>query len=96
VALVEKIQAGSPKARICYISIVPNLKRWSEVEQVKQVNELASAYCRQHGLDFINVFPLMLGPDGEPKPDIFVTDGLHMNAKGYVIWKSAVLPYLKP
>lgn len=95
VALVEKIQAGAPKARICYISIAPNPKRWNEVDKVKQVNALASAYCQQHGLDFINVFPLMLGPDGKPKPDIFVSDGLHMNARGYAIWKSAVLPYLK-
>ena len=37
----------------------------------------------------------MLGLDGRPKPDIFVEDGLHMNAKGYAIWREAVAPYLK-
>jgi len=45
-------------------------------------------------MDFINVVPLMLGADGRPKPDIFVTDRLHMNAKGYAIWVDAVRPYL--
>jgi lysophospholipase L1-like esterase len=95
VALVGRIRAGSPKARICYISVAPNPSRWSQVEKVRRVNELISDYCRRHGLTFIDVFPLMLGPDGNPKPDIFVADRLHMNPKGYAIWKAAVLPYLK-
>jgi lysophospholipase L1-like esterase len=95
VALVAKIHAGSPKARICYIASAPNPKRWEQVEKVKRLNELARAYCRHHGLTFIDVFPLMLGPDGKPKPDIFVADGLHMNGKGYALWRGAVLPYLK-
>jgi lysophospholipase L1-like esterase len=45
-------------------------------------------------MDFINVFPLMLGPDGKPLPDIYVSDRLHMNPKGYEIWRKAVGPYL--
>lgn len=95
VALVEKIRAGAPKARICYIASAPNPARWAQVEKVKRLNALVKAYCEKHGLYFIDVFPLMLGPDGRPKPDIFRPDHLHMNAKGYAIWQSAVLPYLK-
>jgi len=37
----------------------------------------------------------MLGSDGRPLPDIFIEDGLHMNAKGYAIWKDVVRPYLR-
>jgi lysophospholipase L1-like esterase len=95
VALVARIRAGSHGARICYISSAPNPKRWEQVEKVKRLNKLVSTYCGRHGLEFIDVFPLMLGPDGKPKPDIFAADRLHMNAKGYAIWKRAVLPYLK-
>jgi len=46
-------------------------------------------------MTFINVFPLMLGPDGLPKPDIYVEDRLHMNPKGYAIWKEAVALQLR-
>jgi len=95
VALVKKIRAGAPKAKIAYISVAGNPARWAQLEKVKKVNSLISAYCERHGYDFINVFPLMLGPDGLPKPDIFVSDRLHMNAKGYAIWREAVAPYLK-
>lgn len=95
VALATKIRAALPEARIAYIASAPNLKRWEQVENVKRLNQLAAAYCRRHALDFINVFPLMLGPDGHPKPDIYVADGLHMNEQGYVIWREAVAPYLR-
>jgi lysophospholipase L1-like esterase len=95
VALVARIHAGSPKAHICYISSAPNPSRWKQMEKVRRLNTLVSDYCRRHGLDFIDVYPLMLGPDGSPKPDIFVADRLHMNGKGYAIWRSAVLPHLK-
>jgi lysophospholipase L1-like esterase len=45
-------------------------------------------------LSFIDVFPAMLGPDGNPKPDIYVEDRLHMNANGYAIWREIVGPWL--
>jgi len=95
VALITRVHAQLPHARIAYISSAPNPSRWAEVEKVKRLNALAEAYCRHHGYDFINVFPLMLGPDGRPKPDIFVADRLHMNAGGYAIWRTAVAPYLR-
>ncbi len=94
VALVEKIRKQLPHARIGYIASAPNGARWAQVEKVKELNRLAAEYCRSHHLDFINVFPLMLGPDGLPKPDIYVADRLHMNAKGYAIWREAVGPVL--
>jgi len=94
VALVTTLRARLPTTRIAYISSAPNLKRWAQVEKVKRLNTLAAAYCHRHGMTFINVFPLMLGADGKPRPDIFVQDGLHMNEKGYAIWRQAVRPCL--
>jgi len=95
VALVKQLRARLPGVRIAYIASAPNPARWKQVENVKRLNGLIAAYCRQHGLTFIDVFPLMLGPDGQPKPNIFVADRLHMNAQGYAIWREAVAPYLK-
>jgi lysophospholipase L1-like esterase len=95
VALAVRIRAQLPRARIAYVSSAPNLKRWAQVEKVKRLNALAADYCHRHGMTFINVFPLMLGPDGHPSSDIFVEDGLHMNPKGYAIWKQAVGPHLR-
>jgi len=95
VALATKIRESLPNARIALIASAPNPKRWAIVEKVKRFNSLAKEYCQAHGLTFIDVFPLMLGPNGLPKPDIFREDGLHMNAKGYAVWKEAVGPCLR-
>jgi lysophospholipase L1-like esterase len=83
-----------PGVRIAVISLAPNPARWSQVEEQRTFNRLAAEYCARHDMDFIDVFSLMLGPDGLPLPDIFVKDRLHMNEKGYEIWKAAVAPYL--
>jgi hypothetical protein len=37
----------------------------------------------------------MMGADGTPQPDIFVADKLHMNEKGYAIWKRVVGEHLQ-
>jgi lysophospholipase L1-like esterase len=95
VALADKLHRQLPDTQIAFIASAPNPKRWAIVDKVKQLNTLVRTYCDQHGLIFIDVFPLMLGKDGLPKPDIFRDDRLHMNAKGYAIWKEAVQPYLR-
>lgn len=95
VALVKRLRERLPRVRVAYIAVAPNPARWKQVEEVKRLNALIAAYCARHGLDFINVFPLMLGPDGLPKPDIFVSDRLHMNPHGYDLWREAVAPYLR-
>ncbi len=94
VALTTKLLCALPKARITYISSAPSPSRWAQVEKVRRLNGLIEDYCRRHRIDFINVFPLMLGPDGQPKPDIYVADRLHLNTNGYAIWREAVRPFL--
>jgi lysophospholipase L1-like esterase len=94
VALVKKIHKGAPDARIGFISLAPTLARWHLIDKFNEFNSLAKAYCQSHNMDYINVYPLMLGSDGKPKNDIFVKDGLHLNEKGYTIWREAVAPCL--
>jgi lysophospholipase L1-like esterase len=43
---------------------------------------------------FIDVYHKMLNTDGTPLKDIFLADNLHMNAKGYAIWKELIEPVL--
>ena len=93
---VAKAHQALPKTRVAYISIAPNPSRWSQVEQVKAANKLIEDFTKKDSkLAFINIFPAMLGEDGKPKPDIFLKDNLHMNAKGYAIWVPIGRPYLK-
>jgi len=95
-AFVARVHAKLPSTRIAYISIAGNPARWAQVERVKAANGLIREFTTtDKRLSFIDVFPHMLGKDGMPLPDIFVDDRLHMNEKGYAIWKRVVGAALK-
>ena len=36
----------------------------------------------------------MLGPAGQVRPELYVSDGLHMTPAGYVIWQAAIDKHL--
>ena len=94
-AFVAKIREKLPETEIAYISIAGNPARWGQIEKVREVNRRIEAITKEEkGLKFIDVHSKMLGPDGLPKPEIFLPDRLHMNEKGYAIWKEVVAPFL--
>ena len=84
-----------PDTRIAFIAIKPSLARRALMDEMRKANGLIEEYAsaRKH-LDYIDIFTPMLGEDGEPLPDVFVEDGLHMNAAGYAIWAEAVRAFL--
>ena len=90
-----KLHAALPQTRLVVISIKPSLARWSVAKQMRQANTL----IRQHiaaspWIEFVDIQDQMLGPDGTPLRDLFVSDGLHMTPAGYRIWTAAVRPHL--
>lgn len=95
VALMTGLRAALPQAKLVFISCPPSPKRWAQTPQIREVNSLIANYCHRHDITFVNTFDLMLGPDGLPRPDIYDPDALHMNEKGYALWREAVAPHLK-
>lgn len=94
-AFVETVRAALPNVKIACISIAPNPARWAQVEKVRELNRQLAEYANTaKDVTFIDVFPHMLGADGQPLPGIFVADRLHMNPKGYAIWTKLILPHL--
>ncbi len=84
-----------PDTRIAFIAIKPSLARRFLMDEMHKANGLVEEYTSTcDHLDYIDIFTPMLGEDGEPLPDVFLEDGLHMNAAGYAIWTEAVHPYL--
>ena len=62
---------------------------------MREANKMIAAECDKHdNFTFVDVWPVMLGEDGEPRKDIFVEDGLHMNEKGYAEWVKVLEPIL--
>jgi len=60
-----------------------------------QLNSELSLYAGSTAYTgFVNVWSPAMDASGEVMKDIFLEDNLHMNAKGYAIWKKAIEPFL--
>ena len=61
-----------------------------------KTNELFRAIAaREDAVTYIGVTNAMLGPDGLPRPDLFVEDRQHLSRVGYEIWTEIVRPHLE-
>ncbi len=85
-----------PNTNITYISVKPSPSRRQQMPVQAEANRMIKQYIGgQKNASFVDVYTPMLGANGQPRPELFVADSLHMNAQGYEIWKSAVGPVLK-
>ena len=93
--LVRKIRKSLPEAEIVFISAKPSIARWSLQKQYIKVNDKLEKYAsRKPGIRYADVWTKMLDQNGQVLQDIFIQDNLHMNAKGYTIWRAAIEPFL--
>ena len=94
-AFIAVVHESLPETRIYTLSIKPSIARWSMWEAMQTANELLKARCAEDDrLIYVDVATPMLTAEGEPRKDIFVADMLHMNDKGYDVWRSVVQPVL--
>lgn len=83
------------KVPIAYVSMKPSPSRKHLMTKFDAANMLIKDFlATKKRTDYIDVYHAMLQEDGTPIPDIFIQDNLHMNAKGYHIWRKIIEPYL--
>ena len=89
--LYEDIRKQQPKVPIVYVSIKPSISRWKMKDKQIESNKLIEDFINKNrNIAFVNIWDQMLDENGNPKKDIFSSDNLHMNEKGYEIWIAAL------
>ncbi len=90
--MIRKVWKDKP---IAFVSIKPSPSRDKIRPKVIEANKIIKAFLETKiNTAYIDVYSKMITPDGNPMPDIFIEDRLHMNAKGYAIWQKVMEPYL--
>ncbi len=93
---VDRVHAKHPDAVVTFLSIKPSKLRWAQWPTMQRANEMIEAYAAgDERLRYIDVSNALLGEEGEPRDDVFMLDGLHLNAKGYAAWTEVVQPILE-
>lgn len=81
----------------CYfISLKPSISRWHMVNQFMYTNNLIHSEILKddNSWTFIDIFKKMLDKSGQPLPELYAEDGLHLSKKGYQLWKEIVNSFL--
>jgi lysophospholipase L1-like esterase len=96
-AFRTKVHAALPDTKILYLSLNFSPSRVSVLTKMRQANELIAADCATApGCIFVDVCTPMLDAQGQPQPEYFREDQLHMKPAGYAIWTRILTPYLQP
>jgi hypothetical protein len=97
-AFRTKVHAALPDTKIIFIGVKPSPSRWDIRDKAIKANALIAADCAtdRRRLALLDVWQPMLGPDGQPRPELYVADKLHMTPAGYAIWAPLLAPLLKP
>jgi lysophospholipase L1-like esterase len=91
-----KIHAKLPQTKLLFIAIKPCPSRWKNADKQRVANELIRKFCEADSRrQFIDIVPKMLNSEGQPRPELFLKDMLHMNADGYQLWGDVLRPHLK-
>jgi lysophospholipase L1-like esterase len=94
-SLYIKIRKSLPETKIIVISTKPSIQRWKFWPQMIKSNNYIENFCKkQQNTTFVDVSKVMIDSTGQPRKDIFMPDGLHLNDKGYELWTSLVKPLL--
>lgn len=92
---VATVHAKLPDTDIIFISLSPSIARWKQADKEKALNALIAGYIQGKAhLRYIDDYDMVLGPDGQPRADLFVADKLHFNAAGYKLLAARVAPDL--
>ena len=80
---------------LVFIPIKPSPSRWKYWPKMKMTNDLIKLYVRDYdNLYYLDTATPMIGENGRPIPNLFVSDSLHLSTKGYDLWSSIANSFL--
>ena len=93
-ALSRRVQRDLRQVPFGFISIKPSPYRIELLDVIARTNAAIRSEMAGHPHSFyIDVFTPMLGLDGQPRPELFIEDGLHLSRAGYQLWAGILWQY---
>lgn len=81
---------------VCFVSIKPSPARLHLREGIVFANTCIQRRIVALGppYSFLDIYPLMLDAQGNPRRALFEADGLHLSPAGYAVWQQAIGAHL--
>ena len=95
-AFVAHLRSALPAVRLVFVSIKPSPLRRTFIPRVRESNQRFRAIIARDSLQtYVDVFTPMLDGAGQPRPELFVPDSLHMTRAGYLLWRARLAPVVR-
>jgi lysophospholipase L1-like esterase len=97
-AWIARTRAALPQARIVLLSVIraPQKRESGYLSQVDEINQgLLALAAQTPDLTYLDINPALETPAGDPVPECYVADKLHLTPEGYRRVTAVVLPVLK-
>ena len=90
--LMASIRQKFGNIPVAYISIKPSIRRFNIIDQIKFTNKIICEEIERmdDATFFVNIYDKMLDENKYPRRDLFEAEGLHINDKGYALWKAII------
>jgi lysophospholipase L1-like esterase len=93
---VARLRAALPAASVVFVSIKPSPSRRTFIPRMRETNQRIRAVTARDTLQtYVDVFTPMLDRAGQPRPELFVADSLHMTRAGYLLWRARLAPVVR-
>ncbi|WP_256008967.1 SGNH/GDSL hydrolase family protein [Desertivirga xinjiangensis] len=94
--LMTKIRKRFGNIPVFFISIKPSICRRNILDRIRFTNQIINEeLSKDPDACFIDVYHQMLDKYGHPVGAFFEEDGLHLNEKGYELWKAVISLHIK-
>ena len=92
--IVTRIHIVDPSIAIYLIGAKPSPSRWEKKEAYIAFNQQLATFCsNKEGLHYVSTWEALTDKAGNPRPELYLKDRLHLNAEGYRLWNGIFSPY---
>ncbi len=93
-AFLALVRAELPEADVWLLSMKPSKLRWEKWPEMRKLDQALIGFAAADPkVRFVETGRTLLGADGTPD-DVYIFDGLHLNAEGYRRWTEVLKPML--
>ncbi len=92
--IVTRLQLINPNIEIYLIGAKPSPSRWEKKQNYMIFNQNLREYCEANeGVQFIDTWKALTDSSGNARPELYLSDQLHLNEQGYEIWSTLFEPF---
>ena len=95
-AFAAKVRSQLPKTHFAFLSIKPSVARMALWPDICQANDAIRTHTGSDPrLHYIDLATPMLDEHGQPRPEFFMMDGIHLSRPGYQLWTDLTIPWIE-